>query len=85
MTGANAFSTDGAKGIQDEILARVNDLRKQYPDWMQRYDDCVLETASRAEFEALYSSAPEDFLRGQVWGLIVMRMFISSVTGVDFK
>ncbi len=66
------------------LHAQNKRMEELYPDWMQTYNDCVMETAPRADLEALYFSAPDPFLQGMVWGIIQMRIFIASLTGADF-
>lgn len=66
------------------LHAQNKRMEELYPDWMQRYNDCVMETASREDLEALYFSAPDPFLQGMVWGVIQMRIFMASLTGVEF-
>ena len=65
------------------LHAQNKRMEELYPEWMQRYNDCVMETASREELETLYFSAPDPFLQGMVWGVIQMRIFMASLTGVE--
>lgn len=68
-----------------QCMAHLNQLREQHPEWFDEYDDALVDVvADRQVLEQLLESAPNEFLRGLIYGKLAMRAQISALTERSF-
>lgn len=68
-----------------DCIQEMQRLKEQFPEWFDEYDDAMVDTgADRATIEALLRTAPNEFLRGMMFGKLVMRVQIAAITERDF-
>ncbi len=68
-----------------ECMGHLNTLREQFPDWFDDYDDAMVDVvADRKTIEKLLETAPNEFLKGLMYGKLAMRMQISALTERSF-
>ncbi len=70
--------------LLDMIMAERDYLREHHSQWWFDYEDFDPLTASREVCETLLASAPTDWARGMMAGVIVTRNDLALVTGRGF-
>jgi hypothetical protein len=75
-TGAN-----GPSAAVVECIQSMQAFKDQFPDWFDEYDDAMVDSgADRATIERLLRTAPNEFLRGMMFGKLAMRVQIAAIT-----
>lgn len=64
-----------------DCIPHLNEMQRQHPDWFDEYEDAMVDVvADRAVIESLLERAPNEFLRGMMYGKLVMRIQIALLT-----
>lgn len=64
--------------------AQMGDVKTQFPEWYADYEDIDPFVADRELVEHLLQTAPNDYTRGLVTGMLLIRQQIAAVTGRGF-
>lgn len=69
----------------ESCVAELQDIANSHPDWWAEYEDAQIDIGSdRETLDRLLKSAPTQFAKGVVFGKIVFRQQIASLTGRPF-
>lgn len=64
-----------------ECMTYLNQQRELHPEWFDEYDDAMVDVvADRQVMEQLLDTAPNEFLRGLMYGKLAMRQQIATLT-----
>ena len=78
----------GSDATEEQVLDSCHRdlLRLQHaaPDWFAYYDDAQPDSAERAVLVDLLKTAPDDFAKGLMYGLFIMRQNIAGMTQREF-
>lgn len=67
-----------------EVDGQLQRVKDEHPDWYHDYEDIDPFTAERAFVEHLLQTAPDEFTRGLVTGMLLIRQQIAAVSGRGF-
>lgn len=70
--------------LSELIMAERDRLRENHAEWFFDYEDFDPMTAPREVCEALLVSAPTEWARGMIAGIMVMRSQLAMITGRGF-
>jgi len=65
--------------------ARLDHVMQTNPDWFAYFDDVQAMSANRADIAELLRCAPDEFTRGLMYGIFLMRSEMALITGRDFN
>lgn len=81
---ANNEDTTGSEKVID-CIREMQSLAGSHPDWWASYEDAQVDVGcERQVLMDLLSSAPTDLAKGVVFGRILFRQQVASLTGRPF-
>jgi len=82
-------SGDGAERNEERLVqscaARLDHAMQTSPEWFAYFDDVQALSANRADIAELLRCAPDEFTRGLMYGIYIMRSEMALITGRDFN
>lgn len=70
--------------LVQSCAARMEQAMQTSPDWFAYFEDVQAMSASRADVLELLRCAPDEFTRGLMYGIYLMRSELALVTGREF-
>ena len=68
----------------DDVTKKLDEVRETPPAWHADYEDIDPFVASRSDVEQLLDTAPDEFCKGLITGILMMRQTIAAVTNREF-
>ncbi len=84
MTETNATNTDAGVDLLQMLHQQMQSVQANHPDWYADYEDGDVFTASREVLSELVNTAPTDFARGLLVGVMMFRQQLAIITGRSF-
>lgn len=72
------------RAFLEKLQADMRQLREQHPHWHADFDDLDPFVAERRHVEHLLQTAPTEWARGLLTGIMMFRQQIAAVTGRGF-
>lgn len=66
------------------ISLKLEELERQFPEWITLFDNTSPDIAPRAEVVKLMATAPNPFALGVLFGKYTMRQEIAAMTGREW-
>jgi hypothetical protein len=75
-----------SKSLQllNDVRAKLDAVKARSPSWHADFEDIDPFVASRSDVEHLHTTAPDEFCKGLITGILLMRQTVAAVTNREF-